>query len=163
ADLLPELDRDVVRTELQLRIACVHGDPDAIPVELHVLADELSRERDRALLEVLPEREVAEHLEEREVVAVEPDLVDVDRAKDLLRRRRERRGRRLETEEVRHLRVHARRREEARLIVRTRHQRGGGHAEVASLLEEREEAFTQLGGRTHPEILRAGRTAPGRR
>jgi hypothetical protein len=40
--------------------------------------DELAGELDRALLEVLPEREVPEHLEEREVVPVEADLVDVD-------------------------------------------------------------------------------------
>ena len=47
-DLLPELDRDLVRAELQLRVASVHGDPDAIPVELHVLLDELaSRTRSR--------------------------------------------------------------------------------------------------------------------
>ena len=46
------------------------------------------RELDRALLEVLPEREVAEHLEERQVVSVEPDLVDVGGAEGLLRRGR---------------------------------------------------------------------------
>ena len=40
------------------------------------------RELDRALLEVLAEREVAEHLEERQVVTVEADLVDVDGAED---------------------------------------------------------------------------------
>ena len=71
-DLLPELDRDLVGPELQLRVSSVDGDPDAIPVELHVVSDTNSRrELDRALLEVLPEREVAEHLEERQVVTVE--------------------------------------------------------------------------------------------
>ena len=65
ADALPELDRDLVGPELELRVAGVHRDPDAIPVEPHVLQDELPGELDRALLEVLPEREVAEHLEER--------------------------------------------------------------------------------------------------
>ena len=70
-DALPELDRDFVGAELQLRVAGVHADPHAVPVELHVLLDELARELDRPLLEVLPEREVAEHLEEREVMAVE--------------------------------------------------------------------------------------------
>ncbi len=39
---------------------------------------------DRALLEVLPEREVPEHLEEGEVVPVKPDLVDVGRPEALL-------------------------------------------------------------------------------
>ena len=83
-DLLPELDRDLVRAELQLRIAGVHGHPDAIPVELHPLAYELGRELDRTLLVVLPEREVAEHLEEGQVVRVEADVVDVRRPEHLL-------------------------------------------------------------------------------
>ena len=63
----------------------MHGHPDAIPVELQPLLDELGRELDRALLEVLAEREVAEHLEERQVVPVEADLVDVLRPEALLR------------------------------------------------------------------------------
>ena len=93
---------------LQLRIARVHRDPDAVPVEPHVLQDELRRELDRTLLEVLPEREVAEHLEERQVVAVEPDLVDVRRCgSTFCEVVSERRRRRLEPEEVRHLRLHA--------------------------------------------------------
>jgi hypothetical protein len=70
----------------------VDADPDAVPVELQPLLDELGRVRDRALLEVLAEREVAEHLEEREVEGVEPDLVDVGGAEALLARRRERAG-----------------------------------------------------------------------
>ena len=37
-----------------------------------MLGDELPREVDGAVLEVLAEREVAEHLEEREVAAVRP-------------------------------------------------------------------------------------------
>ena len=161
ADLLPELDRDLVGPELQLRVAGVHGDPDAIPVELHVLGTNSRRELDRALLEVLPEREVAEHLEERQVVAVEPDLVDVDGPEALLRRRGQRRGRRLEAEEERHLRLHARRREERRVVAGARHERVRRAAQMAPLLEEREEALTQLGGRAHPGILRA-RSRSGR-
>ncbi len=107
AGLLPEVDRHLVGAELQVRVAGVDRHPHAVPVELHVLEDELASERDRALLEVLAEREVAEHLEERQVVAVEPDLVDVDRPEDLLRGGRQRCGRRLEPEEVRHLRLHS--------------------------------------------------------
>src|SRR4029079_2920674 len=90
ADLEPVPDRDLVLAETELRIAGVHGRPDALPVELQVVLDEFRRELDRALLEVLAEREVAEHLEEREVVAVEPDLVDVGRAEAFLRRGRKR-------------------------------------------------------------------------
>jgi hypothetical protein len=122
-------------------------------IEVHVLLDELARELDRALLEVLPERKVAEHLEEREVVGVEPDLVDVDGAEALLGRRRERRGRRLATEEERHLRLHARGREQARLVVGTRDERRGRHTQVALLLEEREKPLPQLGRRPHGSIL----------
>ncbi len=58
---------DLVRSEPELRIARVDGRPDPIPVELHPLAHELGRELDCALLEVLAEREVSEHLEERQV------------------------------------------------------------------------------------------------
>ena len=147
SDPLPELDRVLVGPELQLRVTGVHRDPDAIPVELHALLDELRRECDRALLEVLPEREVAEHLEEGQVMAVEPDIVDVDGAEALLRRRRERRRRWLETEEVRHLRLHAGGREKARLVVGARNQGGRRHAQVILFLEEREKALAQLGGR----------------
>ena len=48
---------------------------------------------DRAFLEVLAEREVAEHLEERQMRAVEPDLVDVRRPEALLDGRQKRCGR----------------------------------------------------------------------
>src|SRR5581483_8201553 len=96
-----------VGAELQTRVARMDTDPEAIPVEPQVLLDELGRILDRALFEVLAEREVPEHLEEREVKRVEADLVDIRRAEDLLARRRERCGRRLAPEEVRHLRLHA--------------------------------------------------------
>ena len=71
ADLLPEVDRHLVGAELHERVACVDRHPDPVPVELHVLQHELAGELDRALLEVLAEREVPEHLEERQVVGVE--------------------------------------------------------------------------------------------
>ena len=77
-DPLPQLDRHLVGAELHLRVAGMDRHPHPLPVELHVLLHELARELDRAFLEVLPEREVPEHLEERQVMPVEPDLVDVD-------------------------------------------------------------------------------------
>jgi hypothetical protein len=52
---------------------------------------ELPGELDRALFEVLADREVAHHLEEGEVVAVEADLVDVGRPEALLVRGQQRR------------------------------------------------------------------------
>ena len=159
ADLLPELDRDLVRAEPELRVARVDGRPHAIPVELHPLAHELGGELDRPFLEVLPEREVAEHLEERERALV-ADLVDVGRAEALLRGDRQRRRRRLEAEEVRHLRLHPGRRQERRAVVRARNERGRGHAQVPLLLEEGEKALAQLRRRPHPRILRAGSSEP---
>src|SRR5690606_28645421 len=73
-DALPQLPRLVV--------VVVDGDPDALRVEpvLALLArarDEVPGVGDRAFLEVVPEREVAVHLEERAVAGRLADLVDV--------------------------------------------------------------------------------------
>ena len=76
-DPSPRLRCDLVRAEPELGVAGEDGHPEAPGLEPHVREHELPGELDRALLEVMAEREVAEHLEEREVVAVEPDLVDV--------------------------------------------------------------------------------------
>ncbi len=92
-DLLPEPYRLLVLAEPELRVTREDRDPEEVRVDLHVVEDELPGELDRAFLEVLPEREVAEHLEEREVEAVEADLVDVRGSEDLLRRCQERRRR----------------------------------------------------------------------
>ncbi len=156
ADPLPEADRLLVGAELRARVAGVDAHPDAVPVELQALLHELGRVRDRALLEVLAEREVAEHLEEREVVRVEADLVDVGRAEALLARRRQRRRRRLAAEEVRHLGLHAGARVERRAVVGARDQRRGRAAQVALLLEERLESLAQLGRRAHGGHSRSG-------
>ena len=110
---------------------------------------ELPRELDRAVLEVLAEREVAEHLEEGQVVAVEADLVDVGCAEDLLHRRQERRRRLLAAEEERHQRLHPGRGEQRRAVVRSRDQRPRGPEGVAFRLEEGAVALAELGGRAH--------------
>ena len=157
ADLLPEADRLLVGTELQAGVASVDGDPDAVPVELQPFLDELGRVLDRALLEVLAEREVAEHLEEGEVERVEADLVDVLGAEDLLARGRQRRGRCLAAEEERHLRLHAGARVERRAVVGARDQGRGRAPEMALLLEERLEPLPQLGRRAHGGHCRNGR------
>ena len=94
-DLLPEPHRLFVLAEPELRVAREDRHPEEIGVDLHVVEDELPGEVDRAVFEVLTEREVAEHLEEREVEAVEADLVDVRGSEDLLRRCQERRRWRL--------------------------------------------------------------------
>src|SRR5439155_11874971 len=54
-DPLPEVDRDLVLAEAELGIAGEDARPQPVPVEPHVVAEELRRELDRALLEVLPE------------------------------------------------------------------------------------------------------------
>ncbi len=122
-DPLPELDRGLVLTQAELRIAGVHRHPDPRPVQPEPVLHERGRVLDRAVLEVLAEREVAEHLVEGEVVAVEADLVDVGRAEALLRGRGQQRRRLLAAEEEGHLRLHAGRRQQRRVVVRTRHER----------------------------------------
>src|SRR5262249_44581598 len=114
---------------------------------------------DRPFLEVLPEREVAEHLEEREVERVEADLVDVGRAEALLAGRRRRRRRRLAAEEIRHLRLHPRAREKRRAVVRTRDPRSRRLSQMSLRLEERQEPLADLGARAHRRILGAATTA----
>ena len=66
-----------------------------------MVEDELPREVDRAFLEVLAEREVAEHLEEREVERVEPTSSMSGVRKTFCDRGEERRRRLLAAQEVR--------------------------------------------------------------
>ena len=138
---LPEANRLLVLAEPELRVAGEDRHPELVRVDLHVVEDELPREVDRAFLEVLAEREVAEHLEEREVERVEADLVDVGRAEDLLDSGEKRGRRRLLAEEVRHQRLHPRAVEQRRAVPVGRDERAGGMALVALGLEEGEEAF----------------------
>ena len=145
ADLPPLVVRDLVLAEPELGVAREDADPEPFGIELQVLEDELPRELDRALLEVLAEREVAEHLEERQVRPVEADLVDVGRAEALLHRRQQRRRRLLSPEEVRHQRLHPGGREQRRAVVGTRDQRRRRAEGMALRLEEGAEARAQLG------------------
>ena len=153
ADRPPELDRLLVRAQAELGIALEHGDPDQLGVELEHLRRQLPRELDRALLEVVAEREVAEHLEEREVARGVADLVDVGRAEALLAGGEPRVRRLLLAQEVRLEGLHARGREQDGRVVGGRDQRSRRHAQVVALLEEREERVADLCGR-------AGRHAP---
>ena len=72
----PDLDRLVVGLE--------HRHPDPLRVELEDRGGQLPGEGDRLLLEVVAEREVAQHLEEREVAGGRADDVDVGGAEALL-------------------------------------------------------------------------------
>ena len=146
---LPEAHRLLVLAEPELRIAGKDGHPELVGIDLHVIEDELPGEVDRALLEVLTEREVAEHLEEGQVERVEPDLVDIRGAEDLLDGRQERSRGRLAAEEVRHERLHARAVEQRRPVPVRRDERAGRVPLVTLRLEEREEALSELGARAH--------------
>jgi hypothetical protein len=122
ADLFPLAIRDLVLAEPELGIAGEDADPAPLRVELQMVEDELPGELDRAVLEVLPEREVAEHLEEGQVAAVKPHLVDVLRPKALLHGRQQRRRRLLAAEEERHQRLHAGGRQQGRAVVAPWHE-----------------------------------------
>ncbi len=139
--LLPQRERLVV--------FLVDGDPEVVRREPEAAVglrrrEELPGEPDRALLEVVAEREVAAHLEERAVARGLADLFDVVGADALLHARRTVVGRGHQARQVRHERHHAGHSEhQARVIT---HERGRGHNRVASLLEEVQPAALNLCG-----------------
>ena len=87
-------------------------DPDPLGVEAEALGRQLVGELDGALLEVVADREVAEHLEEGEVPRGQADVLDVGGAEALLARGQPLRRRLLLAPEVRLERLHARGREQ---------------------------------------------------
>src|SRR5439155_18892742 len=150
SDLFPLAERHLVLAEPELGVAGEDARPDPFRIELQIIEDELPREVDRAFLEVLAEREVAEHLEERQVGAVEADLVAVVRPGALLYGREQRCRRLLAAEEKRHQRLHPCRRQQRRAVVGTRDERRRGPKRVALRLEEGAEARAELARRAHP-------------
>ena len=119
--LLPERDRLVVARDAVL--AREHGDVQILRVEAELSGEELVAPGDRLGLEVVVERPVAEHLEERKVRRV-AHRVDVARANALLHVGEARTGgMRHLPHQVRHERVHARRGEEHRRVVLGNHAR----------------------------------------
>ena len=77
AEALPDLDRLGVGAESEVLIAAEDRDPDLLRVEAESVDGEVPAERHRLFLEVVPEAEVAEHLEEGEVAERLADLFDV--------------------------------------------------------------------------------------
>ncbi len=147
--VLPDLDGLVVRL--------VDGHPQPVHVDPEPLRHELQAPGARLGLEVVPEGEVAQHLEEREVPVRVPDVLDVVGAEALLAGGGsvERRGRL--AEEVGDELVHAGvGQEQTRLGGGD--QRGAGDALVTPLFEEREEPLTDLGA-VHAGSLPAGHAA----
>ena len=137
----------------------VHRDAQQLGVESQLLRDELPREANRVALEVVAEREVAEHLEERVVPRGVADLLEVvvlaAGAHAFLRRRRAALPvrRRLGAEEHALELHHARVGEQQRRVV-GRHERRAGQHGVAVAREILEKAGADLGG-VHPREYRA--------
>src|SRR5690606_33487244 len=69
-----------------LIVGLEHGEPESVGVETEHSGAHLIRERDGLLLEIVPETEVPQHLEEGEVPLGGADDVDVDGAGTLLDR-----------------------------------------------------------------------------
>ena len=145
-DLAPERARLVVLVE--------DRDAQVLRGHLQLLGDELPREADRVALEVVAEREVAEHLEERVMPGGVADLLEIvvlaAGAHALLRRRRAARPvrRLLHAQEDLLELDHPRIREQQRGIV-AGDERGGRADGVVLPLEELQEAGADLGG-VHP-------------
>ena len=139
-------------------VGLVHGHPEAIAVEAEDLGEELPGHRDGVRLEVVPEAEVAEHLEEGAVVGVGADDVDVGRAEALLNRGCPGPRRRLLAQEVRLEGHHAGDREEDRRIVRDEAGRRDDH--VAPIGEVAREGRPESVG-VHRSSLPGAKTASG--
>jgi hypothetical protein len=150
---LPRLRRHLVLAQAQLRVAGEDRRPQPLGIQVHPARHELPRVLDGTVLEVVAEREVAEHLVEAEVPVREADVVEVvllpAGAHHLLHRRHAGRRRLLGAEEPALHRLHAGDDEQRRRVVGGRDDRRGRSAHVALLLEEGEEAFAKLGARAH--------------
>ena len=167
ADLEPRLDRVLVGTESELIVAGEHGDPDVVAVEPEALQRQIPGEPDRLALEVVAEREVPEHLEEREVPGGGADDLDVGRAERLLAGGQPRVRRPLDALEIGLERVHPRDREQRRRVVLGRDQRRRGQPQMVARDEElRERPADLIGGHGTPQCRRGHRssaTRPGAR
>jgi len=150
----PALDRLLVGADAERLVAAEHRGPDLLGVEAEASrrGRQLPRRLDRALLEVVAEGEVAEHLEEGEVPGGEPDVLDVGGAEDLLARGQPQVRRLLLSAEKRLERLHARRGEQHRRVIRRWDERSRGHAQVVAPLEEGQELVTDLGRLHGPSV-----------
>ncbi len=76
-DLVVGETRDLLPDAIGILVVVIDGDEQMLGIEREVLGDELPGQRDRALLEVVAEGEVAEHLEERVMPVGVADVVEV--------------------------------------------------------------------------------------
>ena len=147
-DALPRRDRDRILVECEHRVALVHGRPETVCLEPHHLRDELPRIVDRLVLEVVAEREVSEHLEERAVTFRPADVVEVRVLAACAEARLDAHDpvtwRLPGAEEVRLERLHPGDDEERRGVVVGWDQRVRRHTQMPAFLVERLEALAQL-------------------
>ncbi len=163
----PDLRRLVVAPEAEPRVAAVDGHVEAIGRHAPALGQQLPRPRDRLGFEVVAERPVAEHFEQRVVVRVVPDFFEVvvlaAHAEAELRVGDARRDRRSGAEENvlegRHATVH----EQERRVARLRHERRRRHDGVAALAEEVEEVLPERRSGVRNGRGRGGRERSGHR
>ena len=101
---LPQRDRLLVRGDLG--IAAEDTDPNLAALDAERVG-ELQRPGDRLALEVVPEREIAQHLEEGEMARGVAHVLDVGRAEAALAGGDARRRRRLDAQIVRLVLLHA--------------------------------------------------------
>ncbi len=129
-----------------LGVALKHRHAQPLARKRELARHKLPRETDRLLLEVVPEGEVAQHLEHRKVPCSEAHVLQVvvlaARAHALLRRRRATGARALAQEALLEL-AHTRVGEHQRLVRRSGHQRASRHARVPALLEEAQERLAR--------------------
>ncbi len=142
----------LVPDRLGLVVALVDRDPQAVAVEAPPLGHQLPAPRDRELLEVVAEAEVAHHLEEHEMALGASDVVEVvvlaARADALLRADGTAVRSRLVADEVRLERNHPGDREQHGGVVRDEARRR--HDDVILGREELPERVTKLVGGHRP-------------
>ena len=143
---LPDLDRFLIRAQAELLVAAEHGHPDPLGIEPEDVDRELQAPGDRLVLEVVAEAPVSEHLEEGQVAAGVPHLLDVGRAEALLARGDPLARRRLVAAKVGLEGLHPGDRQQRRGVLGGRDQRRRGHAQVPSLLEKRQVGLAELAG-----------------
>ena len=122
----------------------VDGGPEPLHRQAEITRQQLVGERNRPFLEVIAEGEIAQHLEEGQVMTVPPHLLDVRGAEDLLGGGRAPVGRLPLAQEVGLEGHHSGAGEEQRGVIE-RDQGGAGQHLVVPLFEEVEETLADLG------------------
>ncbi len=153
---LPDVDGLVVGRHLL--VAAEHADLDAGPVDAELIG-ELQRPGDRFALEVVADREVAEHLEEGEVARRASHVLDVRGAKAALTGGQAAGRRRVDAQVVGLELLHAGGREQHARIA-GRHERGRRRRQVAVRLEELTERAADRRRRQGRTVSSLGSCAP---